>query len=279
MPSRVAPPSSRPHRENAADWTPGMAAMRSSTRLVEIEQAPVLVAGRGRVHPHQQQLLETEAERLRPQVQQRAREERGADEQHERQRHLQRDQRSAGDEPGPAGAATRDHAAEREPGVGGRGAEGREQAAPEPDDQAHADREGQHPRARAEGQLDRRLVLVERREQAAADDEGQHDAGRGAQRGEHDTLGEQLADEPAPSRAERQAHRHLALAGRGAHQQQAGHVGAGDAQHGGHHRREQVQRPRVGPAQPVEALAAGVDDESRQTRRRPLEEIRRQRLA
>ena len=52
--------------------------------------------------------------------------------------------------------------------------------------------------------------------------------------GEHQRLGEQLANEPAPAGAERGAHRHLARARRAAREQQVGDV----------HAREEEQQPR-----------------------------------
>ena len=127
----------------------------------------------------------------------------GPDEEHERQRDLQRDQRAAGDEPGRRRCRRPATAAEREPGT----RPGVARAAPAAC-RTRARRSGtcpiekaEHPRAQAERQLNRRPRPVERRQQAASDDEGEHDAGGRAQRREDDALGEQLAHQPAPGPA------------------------------------------------------------------------------
>ena len=59
--------------------------------------------------------------------------------------------------------------------------------------------------------------------------------GAGEQR-EEQALGQELADEAAARRAERQPDRHLVTPGRRARQQQVRDVGAGDQQHQADHR-------------------------------------------
>ena len=84
-------------------------------------------------------------------------------------------------------------------------------------------------------------------------------AGRAADRREHDALGDQLANDAPAVAADRRAHRQLALARRGAHQQQVRDVRAGDQQHEHHraHQRDQL-RPHVGDQVVVHRLDAEV---------------------
>ncbi len=68
--------------------------------------------------------------------------------------------------------------------------------------------------------------------------------GEPARDGQHEALGQQLADQPDAPCAERGAHPELPFAGGAARQQQAGDVDARDEQHeaDGPHQREQAGR-------------------------------------
>ena len=84
-------------------------------------------------------------------------------------------------------------------------------------------------------------------------------SGGAADRREHDALGDQLANDAPAVAADRGAHRQLALARRGAHQQQVGDVRARDQQHEHHraHQRHEL-RPHVGDQVFVHRLDAEV---------------------
>jgi hypothetical protein len=75
---------------------------------------------------------------------------------------------------------------------------------------------------------------VHPRDQGPAEDPtaevGGEQAGKSAAKREQRALGQQLAQQPAPPRAQRQPHRDLPSAGERPGQQQIGHVGAGDEQ-------------------------------------------------
>ena len=77
--------------------------------------------------------------------------------------------------------------------------------------------------------------------------------------GEHEALGEHLADEPPAAAAERRAHRQLPLARGRAHEQQVRDVGARDQQHERHRPHQREDRgPHVGDEVLVHRLDAQV---------------------
>ena len=78
-------------------------------------------------------------------------------------------------------------------------------------------------------------------------------------RRQQDALGEQLADDPKPSGAQAQPHRHFALPGSRARQQQVGDVRARDGQDQADQRQQDVQRLRIRPAQAVQSARAFPD--------------------
>ena len=82
-------------------------------------------------------------------------------------------------------------------------------------------------------------------------------SGSGSQRHQHDAFGQQLADQPAATRANREPHRHLVLPRGGAGEQQVGHIGAADEQYDADDRHHDHQRLRVGAAQLVRASGRG----------------------
>ena len=71
--------------------------------------------------------------------------------------------------------------------------------------------------------------------------------GDGARRRDDDALAQQLRNEPAARRAEREPQRQLALPDGAAREHQVREVGAGDQQHEAGHREQQPQRRRVAP--------------------------------
>ncbi len=78
---------------------------------------------------------------------------------------------------------------------------------------------------------DRRDVVGDRGDQQPHPPERQTDAQGAAGQTQDHALGEQLAEHPAASSAQRGPHRHLATPALGPGEEQAGHVGAGDEQH------------------------------------------------
>ena len=82
-------------------------------------------------------------------------------------------------------------------------------------------------------------------------------SGSGSQRHQHDAFGQQLADQPAAARANRQPHRHLVLPRRGAGEQQVGDIGAADEQHDADDRHHDHQRLGVVAAELVGASGGG----------------------
>ena len=118
------------------------------------------------------------------------------------------------------------------------------------------EREEQHARIerhRVEARQLRRADREQRAETQCPDADADDRAGGR----EHDRLGQQLPNEPAPARAERRAHGHLARPRRAAGEQQIGDV----------HAREEEQQPgrrhdddRIGPRSPTIESTSGSRD-------------------
>ena len=84
---------------------------------------------------------------------------------------------------------------------------------------------------------------------------GQQQSQQPAERGEDEALGEKLPHEAAPAAAERGPDRDLAVARRGARQQQVGHVRAADQQDEADRAEQHHQR---GPDLPTTRSASGM---------------------
>ena len=84
----------------------------------------------------------------------------------------------------------------------------------------------------------RRSERQDRADRPARDEQ----AARAARQRQQQTLGQELARQPGPPRAERRPYRQFARTGRGAREQQVRDVRAGDEQHEGHRAEQQVQR-------------------------------------
>ena len=245
--------------------------------LVEVEEPAVLIAAVPRVHLEHEQVIGSEAERLQPQVHERLREQAGGDHEQERERHLRRDQRLAGQQPERrrhAGRRSLEDRGDAEP----RGSQRRQDPAQDTDAETQPRREGDQPAIEPERDRDTVGVLVQQRQQRVPDDQREGNPGGAACAGEEHALGQQLADQPSARRAEREAHRHLRFTGRRTRDHQAGDVCAADQQDCRHDRHQEIQRSRVGVPQRVESPAAGRDVDPAQTAALAPVELRRQRL-
>ena len=152
----------------------------------------------------------------------------GADEQHQRQGHLRDDEGVAkAVARGPAAAPPRllQDAVE----VGARGLYGRHETEAEAGGRGQDEREGHHPAV--EGQRAREHAGGREAQQEGEAPVADEQAERPAQQGQHRALGEELAQEPRPARAEGRAHRQLAPPAAGASEKQVRHVGACDEEH------------------------------------------------
>ena len=174
-------------------------------------------------------------------IEQAAREKTGRDEQRHRQRHLRRGERTA--EP-PRGFRPRrlaGPALEHRREVRTRAVERGEQAEHDPGRERQPEGEKEHRRTQLELYEPRPVGRHHRRHQAERPPR-HDDAGDAAEEGEQARLDEQLPHELPPARADRQPHRHLGRARRGARQQQVRDVGARDEHHHAGDREQQEQR-------------------------------------
>ena len=114
--------------------------------------------------------------------------------------------------------------------VGPRGPKRGNEARHEPGGQGHEEREGEH--ARVEAQVEREGDGDRERERGQEAGRGPGETGprQAAEQGEHEALGQELADEAAPAGPDRHADPDLAPTGGGPGQEQARHVRAGDEQ-------------------------------------------------
>ena len=134
--------------------------------------------------------------------------------------------------------------------------DGRSQAEDQARHQRQRQREAQHAPVQVcvEWKLSRPLAssqVMERIPQSATSTP-RISAGQGQQR----ALGQQLAHHAHASRAQTEAHRHLAPPCRGTRQQKIGDIGAREMQNQADHRHEYVERLRIPPPQRVKAARA-----------------------
>ena len=233
-------------RAAPAAVTPGIVPICSEQARIEIHH--LLRRGVSRLRqrdPHRQHAGRVEAEIDPLQRPQRPQHQSRADEEHDRERHLGDDQSvpEAG-----APAAGRGVAASFLHRLGQirlEQARGRRDAEDDRGHERDADGEQQHaPVDRRSGDAGNARRVPPGEEPHA--DPGERQAGGGADAGEHQALGQQLAHDPGRPRAERGAHRHLALARFRAREQQVGDVGAGDQQQEADRAEEQPDRAAHG---------------------------------
>ena len=201
---------------------------------------------------HRQDALAIEARRDVVQVVKRPQKERGAAEQEDRQGDLHDDQRSteAVVSGGPAGSG-------RFRGIDARRAQCRREA------EEQRGRDGDAGGKAQDAQVEMRLQHHpfgrpgEHRHQERRAPPREQQSGSGSERHQHDAFGQQLADQPAATRANREPHRHLVLPRGGAGEQQVGHIGAADEEHDADDRHDDHQRLGVGAAKLVGAPGRG----------------------
>ena len=142
-------------------------------------------------------------------------------------------------------------------GVDARGAQRRREAEQQRGCDGHAGRKAQ------DAQVEMRLQhhpfdrSGEHRNQERRAPPREQQSGAGAQRHQHEAFGQQLADQPAAARANREPHRHLVLPRGGAGEQQVGDIGAADEEHDADDRHDDHQRIGVGLAKVVGAPGRG----------------------
>ena len=241
---------------------PGAARMRS------ISSGPVARRGLRRGTPTRvkfssadEQSLGSETGIDRRRVVQRAREEQRTEEQRDGQRDLRDDQRAAKRHRVAAGGrAARAGAHDGRRGHP-RAAQGRREAEEQAGRDAESGGEAEHPPVEPERQRDRVVARFERRHQRPSHRPGEQHREGGANRDEHQTLGQQLPHHASARGAEPEPDRDLALARAGARQQQVGEVRAGDHQDHAGDGEQEPQRRSVVLAQLGHAGAAGVGGE------------------
>ena len=147
----------------------------------------------------------------------------------------------------------------------------------EPEDQAAQARQAQCDEENVPVQLgvkrEALLAVGEEASQQADAGNRDQDAERAGKKGEQNALGQELADQPEPSGADAETHRHLAAAGRGTCEQEVRRVRARDRQNQPHHDEQHIERLRVLPAQRVESPCAVLEAQLRKVRQ--LTRIRR----
>ena len=231
---------------------------------VELSQRGVLVSGLPGIQVEQQHVLLIEAEFHRLKIGKRAPEQAGRHHQQQRDGDLRGDQRVT--EADPEAQATARSALRTGAGFLQRGREihlrrlnGGSQTEDQPGRQRQGQREAQHRPVQA---CVKREVFAsvgqqpgDRTDSPERHQHSEQSAGQGQQR----ALGQQLAHHAQASRAQAEAHRHLAPPGRGARQQEVGDVGAGDGENQADHRHEYVERFGVAPPQRVQAARAFLE--------------------
>ena len=188
------------------------------------------------------------------QIPQRADEQARSGEQHQRQRHLRAHQRP--EQPRRRTAGSRVCLEGRGRSCGGRLQRRRDA---EQHTGRNRDRAGEAEDVPVGRQIERDLIWPGRNqaEEKATRHPGQPDSDRRADRRQQRAFDQQLTHNPGAAGADRQAHRDLSAARRGARQQQARDIGAGDDQHQPDHRHQHQQRLAVDLSQVGQARAAG----------------------
>ena len=163
-----------------------------------------------------------------------ANQQRGSDDQNQREGHLRHDQYGAELAAAKADAGAAAALVERGSKVGARGADRRHEAEENPGEDRDA--EGKEQDGWIEGHAasgfadSRKIPGADGQEQTDAS-ESENEAEKAAGQRERQALGQQLADDLEATSAERGAGRELALSYRGAHQQEIRDVGARNEQH------------------------------------------------
>ena len=189
-----------------ADCTLGRAETRREHFVVEQAQVVLAVAGKHRIQRDQGELLGLEAKAGMPEIEERAREESGADQQGQRQGDL------SGDEKTTAGHATagdlRRFTLERGDEVNPAGRPGRREPAQHTGDDRHERGETEH------AQVGRDLELgrgVREQGKCARAPQGEQQAERATRRGQQQRFDQELPRDAQAPGAEREPQRHLPL--------------------------------------------------------------------
>jgi len=180
------------------------------------------------LHLHREQPRRVEARRDREQPLEAPEQQSGADEQHERKRHLRDDERAA-DAPVSAGRVSR-AMLQVLMRIAARRLQRRHQPASQTDQRRDAPSESEHGAIDADCAGARQARWAERHERAHAEHRHGH-ADAAAHGGEEQVLGEQLPDEPTAAGAERGTQRELGAPVDTAGEQQVRHVHACDDEH------------------------------------------------
>jgi hypothetical protein len=159
-----------------------------------------------------------------------ANEEAGAGQQHDRQRHLRDDERSAQTLRAASGGAAVAALAQRIRDPAACRLQRRQNAEGEAGQERRGQRE-ERDRAVEAHVLEARNVCRLRGDQGSSSPERDRESGRAAGEAEDERFGEELTEQPSAAGAERDPHREFGAARRRAREQQVGHVRAGDEEH------------------------------------------------
>jgi hypothetical protein len=244
----------------AADATPGRASALFELAH-EIGTSLEAIVGVARhVEAQRQQRLLDEARGCRLQPQEAAHHQVRSHQQRERQPHLSHDQQRLQPLRGRAGGAAR-AVAQIGHEIGARRAPGGEQTAQERRQRGHEHDERCPPPVEVEAHPVRQL-LRPRRDRQLDEPAAERQPEQASGRTEQDALREHLAGEAATARAQRGAHRELALARDAARERQVREVRAADQQHADHgaeqderHRARALVHRRVAEAERTHAPA------------------------
>ncbi len=219
----------------------------------------IAVQHAARIETHREDALGPESRVVAGEARETARQKPRADEQHEGEGDLQRNEDPAQGQPPPAGAGDRSRAAFLQRGAQIRPS-GMERGR-HPEDETREERDGEREDEHAGVELDGGEAKQERRVPDAREaldpregldaPEGQQDARDAARDGEDDAFRQHLADDAPAAGADREADRHLPTARRGAREEQCRDVRAGDEENEGDGAEEHEDRAPQGRVDPA----------------------------
>src|ERR1700691_527983 len=213
----------------------------------------------------EENILAVEAGVESDEISEAADEETGPNQEHQRERDLERDDPAAGMEAGTFGVTLDFDAFDCGGQRDARGAEGRQDSEQQSGENCDANGETEH--AAIHGKVEKYFGLFggdETHEQRTTPLREQNSEQRAGGR-EQDAFGEYLADQPCAGSTQRQPHRDFFLTGGCASQEETGDVGASDEQDERDNDHEHFERPLVIAAKPGKAGSGRSRDE------RPLE--------
>jgi hypothetical protein len=221
----------RDFRRRAHDGHAGEGGDAVDRLLVEARHpSRVGIRGVGERHAEGERVRRVEARPHRAQLPEAARHQPRRRQEHERERDLRHDQHLPRALPLPPLRRRAPPFAQHRREVAAAEPHDRKEAAEESHQHRHRERDGERRRVDSH-RLDARNGHAAEPRQDSQADEGESDAEGAARRRQHQRFGDELPDHLGAPGAQRRAHRELALAALGPHQEEVGHVGAGRQQH------------------------------------------------